>query len=408
VALPFVNAVYPSRMCAAYNEDLVRVSTTYVATADGAVVGQITSAEFWYHLKLKAWSGPHSFPAALISPLNLAPPHHGYVSFPLEPSAEGVWFSESRPSINSTYIENGNPLSWVYHTSLVPDTGTMFMNGMNEAEIAVSLPQGQTLDVSFVDESGGTLDHIEIAGPTVQPFILGQSILGEGRMGAGTVPFNPGIRAFVLGNGAVGGTNLGSGFPGSGPPTNARLGILVLGQSVLGDPGPGAMYRQRLIPWDHEVVFKQGRAIISGPSMASMAIGNFYMRYQITGWTVEDFQVIPLAPPSPPAILMPVPGPPGPPGPFGPPGPPGPAGPQGIPGAGGTIYEFVSGGAPFVLPVSPEVDTTVIVKDITGTTGTIVSTSDGSLIDGHPTFTQFNQPFASYGFVWNGSEWSII
>jgi hypothetical protein len=62
----------------------------------------------------------------------------------------------------------------------------------------------------------------------------------------------------------------------------------VLGQSVLGDPGPGAIYRQRLLPWDHEVVFKQGRAIISGPSMANIAIGNFYMRYQITGWTVEE------------------------------------------------------------------------------------------------------------------------
>jgi hypothetical protein len=72
---------------------------------------------------------------------------------------------------------------------------------------------------------------------------------------------------------------------------------------------------QRLLPWDRELVFKQGRMIISGPSRGDIAIGNVYGRYQITGWTVEDYPISPMPPPSPPAVMVEVPGPEGPPGP---------------------------------------------------------------------------------------------
>jgi hypothetical protein len=256
VALPFMNAIYPSRICASYNEDTIRISTTYIQTINGAIVGDTTSSEFWYHLKLKSWSGPHSFPAALISPFDESPPHHGYVMFPLDPSARGIWFSESRPSVSSTYIENGTPLSWTYSTSLMPDTGAMFMNAMNEALLSVALPTAQSITASFVNETGLTLDTTRIQGESASPFILGESIVGSGVISGSAAP-------------------------------SARLGTFVLGQSILGDPGPGAVFRQRLLPWDKEINFKQCRATISGPSFASVALGNLYLRYQITGWTVE-------------------------------------------------------------------------------------------------------------------------
>lgn len=410
VALPFVNAVYPSRMCASYNEDVVRISTTYVQTVDGSVVGQIVDAEFWYHLKLKSWSGPHSFPAALIAPLDDAPPRHGYVMFPLRPDAQGIWFSETRPSINSTFIENGRQLKFSYHTSLIPDTGTMFMNAMNETVVSVSLPSSQTyLDATFVDESGATLDSIEIVGYDPPPFTLGSSVVGDGRLQGGSFVIPAAVLgAFELGVSKLGGETTVS----SAPLAPSLLGKFVLGQSILGNPGPGALFRQRLLPWDRELVFKQGSLIFSGDSAASAAIGNVYARYQITGWTVEDQSVTAATVMVPPGL----PGPPGAAGPQGPPGPtgaagaPGAQGPQGPPGPAGSgtgTFVFHTGGTPYTLPVGGA-GSPVTVKDVTGTPGTVISTSDGSLIDGHPTFAQYNQPFAAYGFAWNGTGWSVV
>jgi hypothetical protein len=258
VALPFVNAVFPSRMCAAYNEDVVRISVTYNETQGGAVLDQQTSAEFWYHLKLKEWSGPHTFPAILIAAVNNGPPRHGYVMFPMEPTAKGLWFSESRPTINSGYVENGQPMSWVYDTSLMPDTLSMFMNGINEATLTISLPAGLAIKATCIDDQENLLDSIEVPGATPNSFIWGESLWGQARWGGPVAP------PFIWGS-------------------------AIWGTSVWGaGAGAGTLVAQRLLPWDHELVFKQCRFVVSGPSTPQIAIGNLYMRYQRTGYTITD------------------------------------------------------------------------------------------------------------------------
>jgi hypothetical protein len=298
-------------MCAAYNEDVYRVSVTYNLTSGGAPQPTLVSADFWYHVKLQAWSGPHSFPARAIIPTDLPGTSHGYLIVPLlppTPSSEwgsmvwgvgkwapsggsqagsiwgemqwgvgewqpvssgpgatggvwgqmvwgvgrwgepgspglpgqpgqptGVWFSNTRPLINSTYVENGTPLGWALQTSLWPDTGAMFQNAMCESALAISLPVSGRADIIATNEVGTILDINSISGfstANVPP----------------TTPWGPGTT--------------------------------------------GALFAQRQIPWHQDLVFKQAQITVSGPSDPSVAIGNLYLRYQRTGYMLQELSLV--------------------------------------------------------------------------------------------------------------------
>jgi len=382
VALPFVNAIFPSRMCAAYNEDVVRISATYNDSLGGSVISQEVSAEFWYHIKLKAWSCPHSFPAALIASLDGPRTRHGHITFPLDPNAKGLWFSNTRPMIDSAYTENGRSLRWLFKTSLLPDNEQMFMNGMNETTVMISLPVGVAADVAFVNETGTLLDSVKIAGFNPQSGFWGAMLWGSGRWGGNAVPAG-------------------------------LWGTMIWGQSVWGAGVGGATLAQRLIPWDRELVFKQGQFLISGPSSPQIAIGNLYMRYQITGYTLEDpgpFVGQPVEFPFPP-ILFPQPPVVGPQGPSGPPGPTGPVGPPGPAGAGGigTVVELGLGQA-YQLPAATstgQVFTVIASALASASTPNIVSAQSGVTINGSPTFS-LHYGNAAISVWWNGTQWRIF
>jgi hypothetical protein len=258
VALPFINAVYPTRMCASYNEDVFRLSVTYNRTESGSPISAVMSAEFWFHLKQKAWSGPHSFPAALLAPLDMGATRHGHLMFPLLADG-GIWFSNTRPLINAGYIENGLPMNWVYETTLLPDTESMFMNAVNETTVMLSIAPTGMANVVFKADDGVLLDHVQLNGFAPRAGVWGAAVWGEGRWG--------------------------------GPAVAGSLwGSAIWGQSVWGDGIGPAVITQRLVPWDHELVFKQGQLVVSGRSGPQVAIGNVRLRYQQTGYTLTDLQ----------------------------------------------------------------------------------------------------------------------
>lgn len=62
VTMPFIKAVAPSRMCAAFNQNVLRITVQ-----NGATVPQ-SFQEYWYDFTLKIWTGPHSFPVSMIWP----------------------------------------------------------------------------------------------------------------------------------------------------------------------------------------------------------------------------------------------------------------------------------------------------------------------------------------------------
>src|SRR5262249_38497298 len=98
ISLPFLFAISPTRTCAAYDQNLVRISVQ-----NGAKNGQPIE-EYWFDLTLQKFTGPHSFPASLISAYHSG--SNDFVLFAAGINAK-LWSSRVSPSASSTYTENG-------------------------------------------------------------------------------------------------------------------------------------------------------------------------------------------------------------------------------------------------------------------------------------------------------------
>lgn len=159
VCYPFLSAVNPTRMCAAFNQNVLRVSVQ-----NGAAAGQ-PMQEYWFDFKLKAWSGPHTFPAALIEAYQ-GSPDHGFTLAPAGVNA-ALFSSSATPSVNDTYVENGSQMTFLYKTVLFPDTGGMSMNSLALATLACAISRNQNWTLLATDEQGNLLDQISLAGPNL-------------------------------------------------------------------------------------------------------------------------------------------------------------------------------------------------------------------------------------------------
>lgn len=76
VVVPFQQAVSPSRMCAAFNAQTIRIAVRVTEGTAQQVLqnGQTNSSvitpilEYWYNWSLQAWTGPHPLPTTFIQP----------------------------------------------------------------------------------------------------------------------------------------------------------------------------------------------------------------------------------------------------------------------------------------------------------------------------------------------------
>lgn len=222
VNLPFLDAINPTRMCADYNEDTLRVTVQ-----NGASSGQVYQ-EYHFNFSLKTWTGPHTSAAYMISSVHVG--DNTFVSALV--GTQGKLFASSVvPKLNSTYIENGVLLNWVYQTVLLPDNQQMAMNKVVQTSVALQLPATSSVTVQAINEVGTILDTVYITATNVSSTIWGSFTWGAAVWGAAT-----------------------------------------------------GYFQQYFVAWHVPLVFKQASIQISGASLAGGAIGNLYMRYQTLGY----------------------------------------------------------------------------------------------------------------------------
>lgn len=150
VALPFIFAGVPSRIAAACNSNVFRVSVQ-----NDDAIGSPTQ-EYWYDIARKQWSGPHDFPASLIQP-------YGNTFIMAPHSVTGKLFqSDIVQSTVSTFVENGTQMTFYWATSILPDTQQMAENSMVETTIKMALAASVDILFTAFDQNGSLLDSITL------------------------------------------------------------------------------------------------------------------------------------------------------------------------------------------------------------------------------------------------------
>lgn len=225
ITRPFIDAINPSRICAAASVDSIRISVINGAAANNP------SQEYVWDLTRKVWHGPHTFPASLIQPWR-----DQFLMTAVGINAE-LWASDIAPDLSSTYTENGTALQWAYETALLPDNSAMEMNSVTLSALMIGLVGQQTVNVFAYDESGNIIQSCQI-----------------------------------------------SGLAAAGGPT--VWGTFVWGQALWG--GTPAIFRQRSLPWPDQVVFKQMTVAVTGASLFGTKVGNLYLKYQVLGYQLPE------------------------------------------------------------------------------------------------------------------------
>lgn len=224
VNTPFLNAVNPSRMAAAFNNNVMRVTCQ-------AVYGSQVQVEYFYDFDRGVFSGPHTFPLSIVKPY-YAGAADTCIGFAFGVDAK-LWQVSVVPTPASLYTENGTALASTWQTTLLPDNGDVAGNAMVETNIAIQLAAGQQATILASVENGNVLDQLVISGPA----------------GAGPI---------------WGSFNWGA----------ANWGL------------PGGAFRQQDIAWNIPLVFKQMQIRLTTMSVQGLVVGNLYLRYQTLGYNL--------------------------------------------------------------------------------------------------------------------------
>lgn len=208
---PFKNALVPSRIVVASSGETVRFTVQ-----NNGVIGQ-PNQDFIYDLDRQVWSGPHTFPASLISAYLSS-----YIVSPI--GVKGLWQSDVIPTSGSTYTENGVALQWTWLTQYIANNNSVFKQSINLSTIYIAGDGNANIfSVSAIREDNTVLDTVSVS------VIVGTSGL-----------------IWDVGKWDVG----------------------------LWDNGPPSLLNQIQIPWTHDLVFDRIAFKIVGSSSLGVTIGS--------------------------------------------------------------------------------------------------------------------------------------
>ena len=222
VQVPFQNATTPSRIAASFSGNIFRVCLATV------IQGVQQTNDYWYDIRRKRWTGPHSFPYDCASQFGN--------NFILSGSGSGanLFVSQSIPSSGSVYSDNGTALLSHLRSSSFPKTGHMQQIQVVESTQELS-SSGASVNYSItsLDDQNNTLNSTFVVTPPA---------------------------GITWG----GGSTWGGGGRWSSANSIAHV------------------YN---IPWTVPLVFQKMALDITATSSNSLSIGTFFARYQDTGYT---------------------------------------------------------------------------------------------------------------------------
>jgi len=175
VTVPFVFTAQPTRVDAACNGNLLRISTQ-----NGNIPTQ-PQQDWWFDFGKGCWTGPHTFPGALALPYQQT-----FIIAPIGVVAS-LWQSNFIQYPNSTFIENGVAMAWEAQTTLLPDTDMITNNAMTEGSLDMALPPTNgPVTVAFSNQNNSPIAVVAINPVTsIPPALWGSAIWGSFLWGSG-------------------------------------------------------------------------------------------------------------------------------------------------------------------------------------------------------------------------------
>ncbi len=168
VTVPFINALVPSRICAAYNGGVYRAQVQ-----NGNAVGS-PQQQWWFDFVRQIWSGPHTQAASLMGA------YSNTFIVTLQDGGAKLFTSDQVQTTTSTYVENGTQLVYAFNTPMLPDTDQMAEVAMIETTLHMALVGGNAVQIIAQDQNGAVLDTVTIAAPgtptTWGSFTWGQAV----------------------------------------------------------------------------------------------------------------------------------------------------------------------------------------------------------------------------------------
>lgn len=152
ITVPFIYALTPSRMTAAYNSGVYRIQVQ-----NGLAVGN-PQQQWWYDFVDTVWSGPHTQAASLLASYS-----NTFIAT-LQGVGAKIFQTDPVQTSTSTYVENGVQLQFVLATPMFPDTDQMSEIAMTETTVYMALISNLSVVVSAIDQDGTVLDAVTIIG----------------------------------------------------------------------------------------------------------------------------------------------------------------------------------------------------------------------------------------------------
>ena len=228
---PFIYSLQPTRAQASSNQNVLRISVQ-----NGLAAGS-PNQEWWFDLSRQKWSGPHTFPASMIDAYN-----NTFIVAPVGINAK-LFQSDVAQSNSSTFVENGQQMSFIFATSMLPDPKAMAYFAVSEATLNVQQVAGQNpIQVMALDQNSAQLGSYLIPG-----------------LGAGTI-----------------------------------WGQFTWGQAFWA--GASSALFPRTLEWVAPLVFRRMQIQATGTCGLGLKIGDLFLRYQMLGymWIDQAPQVLPV------------------------------------------------------------------------------------------------------------------
>ena len=151
ISVPFMAALTPSRLAAAYGANVLRITTT-----NGAGLGSPTE-EYWFEFSEQRWNGPHTCTFAHIKSYKGT-----FIGVPVGLPGALVQ-SDTLRTATSSFIENGERLAFVWQCSTLPDIDQMAECSMVETTLSVALSPDEAYTVLAVDQNNSVFDTLQIS-----------------------------------------------------------------------------------------------------------------------------------------------------------------------------------------------------------------------------------------------------